>query len=94
MKISPWTLARLNAAAQARRKSKILQPTQRHILLPTTMAPLQLEAWSSARIAVSPNSSLDSPDLHPSHQYHEELQGLSSISTCTKGGSDLRIIRL
>ncbi|RZR78887.1 hypothetical protein BHM03_00004448 [Ensete ventricosum] len=29
MKISPWTLARLNAAAQARRKSKILQLTVR-----------------------------------------------------------------
>ncbi|KAL5100164.1 hypothetical protein RYX36_004491 [Vicia faba] len=129
VKISPWTLARLNAeevsraAAEARKKSKILQPVVRHnnepfrleadhtsgssgrrmaprrpgkrIRLPadlpmealtkysagnidksfnrmSSLAPLQLEARttqvlssSSGIVASSPESSLDSPDIHP-----------------------------
>ncbi|KAA8532933.1 hypothetical protein F0562_032950 [Nyssa sinensis] len=144
VKISPWTLARLNAeevskvAAEARKKSKILQPVARRetpfgletdssfgssgrrmvprpdnnsrrraskrVRLPaelplepltkvsakaiagsendlipetsTSLAPLQLEARSAFRptlamsssagiVASSPESSLDSPDLHP-----------------------------
>lgn len=139
VKISPWALARLNAedvsraAAEARRKSKILQPVTRRdapfrldrdnsfgssdrhmygrqdynrkrgstrVRLPaefpietlpklstdtaesnitetsTSLAPLQHEALSSFRtglamsnasgvVASSPESSLDSPDLHP-----------------------------
>ncbi|KAH6754860.1 DHHC-type zinc finger family protein [Perilla frutescens var. hirtella] len=144
VKISPWTLARLNAddvskaAAEARKKSKILRPVVRHessyaletdssfgssgrrmdlrpdnnrkrgsrrIRLPadmplqslsklqnfdpqngrdhamiretsTSLAPLQLEARSDFRVgrampvsavnvASSPESSLDSPDIHP-----------------------------
>ncbi|KAF7041520.1 hypothetical protein CFC21_051305 [Triticum aestivum] len=118
VKISPWTLARLNAeevskaAAQAKKKSKILKPIARQdppiihdnrrgrfpaelSLDPLTrlsasgtesnfsdaameasasLAPLQLEARSafqpstaaSSRIALSsPESSFDSPDLHP-----------------------------
>ncbi|URE02868.1 DHHC palmitoyltransferase [Musa troglodytarum] len=155
VKISPWTLARLNAeevskaAAEARKKSKILQPIIRRevlqgqdteneigriVLRPdnhsrtnergripvdrpleplakvsasatgsnvsdlvpktsTSLAPLQLEARSafwpnrlmpSARVvASSPDSSLDSPDLHPfriSSSGTEEAQGLNSIS--------------
>lgn len=143
VKISPWTLARLNAeevskaAAEARKKSKILQPVVRReapfgletdssfgssgrrmvprpetnrrrankrVRLPadlpleplakasvktadnnanrlttetsTSLAPLQLEARSAFRtsramsssapaVASSPDSSLDSPDIHP-----------------------------
>lgn len=131
VKISPWTLARLNAedvskaAAEARKKSKILRPVLRHepnsyahetdssfgssgrntalrldngrkrgsrrIRLPadmplqslsklqsldhhptsTSLAPLQLESRSDFRampavnVASSPESSLDSPDIHP-----------------------------
>ncbi|KAL8142321.1 hypothetical protein V2J09_015353 [Rumex salicifolius] len=128
VKISPWALARLNAeevtkaAAEARKKSKILQPisssrkgealaipaTQedtggssfgsnkkrhskrirlptelppptRHLTGPTPIisrAPLQLEARNALRsvgfanaghhmVASSPESSLESPDLHP-----------------------------
>ncbi|RWW00583.1 hypothetical protein GW17_00036451 [Ensete ventricosum] len=155
VKISPWTLARLNAeevskaAVEARKKSKILQPIVRRevlqaqdaennvgriVLRPdnhsrtnkrgripvdlpleplakvsasatdgnvsdlvpktsTGLAPLQLEARSafwpnrpmpSARVvASSPDSSLDSPDLHPfriSSSGTEEAQGLNSIS--------------
>ncbi|CAD5171294.1 unnamed protein product [Musa acuminata subsp. malaccensis] len=155
VKISPWTLAHLNAeevskaAAEARKKSKILQPIVRRevlqgqdaennigriVLRPenpsrtnkrgripvdlpleplakvstsatdgnvsdlvpktsTSLAPLQLEARSafwpnrpmpSARvIASSPDSSLDSPDLHPfriSSSGTEEARGLNSIS--------------
>ncbi|XP_031491839.1 probable protein S-acyltransferase 22 isoform X1 [Nymphaea colorata] len=161
VKISPWTLARLNAeevsqaAAQARKKSKILQPVMRKqvqtgletdsslgscsdrtsfrlenhrhnnmpVRLPvepvanlsskasdysllgvsndndsvaetsTSLAPLQLEArsafhtsraMSSARmVASSPDSSLDSPDLHPfrmSSSGMEDLQGISSVA--------------
>ncbi|CAD5177600.1 unnamed protein product [Musa acuminata subsp. malaccensis] len=159
VKISPWTLARLNAeevskaAAQARKKSKILQPIVRRdnlqgqdtesslgsgsgrmvlrsdnrrrmnkrgrvpLDLPleslakisasatesnasdlapetsTGLAPLQLEARSAFRpnkpmpsarvVASSPDSSLDSPDLHPfrdSSSGAEEAQGLNSIS--------------
>ncbi|RRT80377.1 hypothetical protein B296_00005422 [Ensete ventricosum] len=159
VKISPWTLARLNAeevskaAAQARKKSKILQPIVRRdnlqgqdtesslgsgsgrivlrsdnrrrmnkrgrvpLDLPleslakisasatesnasdlapetsTGLAPLQLEARSAFRpskpmpsarvVASSPDSSLDSPDLHPfrdSSSGAEEAQGISSIS--------------
>ncbi|XP_004490124.1 probable protein S-acyltransferase 22 [Cicer arietinum] len=129
VKISPWTLARLNAeevsraAAEARKKSKILQPVVRHnnepfmleadhnsgssgrrmaprrpgkrVRLPadlpmealtkyssgnmnkgfdrmSNLAPLQLEARTSQAVsssggivASSPESSLDSPDIHP-----------------------------
>lgn len=129
VKISPWTLARLNAeevsraAAEARKKSKILQPVVRHnnepfrleadhnsgssgrrmaprrpgkrIRLPadlpmealtnyssgnidkgfngmSSLASLQLEARrsqvvssSGGIVASSPESSLDSPDIHP-----------------------------
>ncbi|XP_022734115.1 probable protein S-acyltransferase 22 [Durio zibethinus] len=139
VKISPWTLARLNAedvskaAAEARKKSKILQPVVRHEAhfgleaassfgssgrrmfprpdgnrrraskrlrlpadlpleplmnisakdadkgfndTPSSLAPLQLEARSAFQTsqamsssvgiaASSPESSLDSPDIHP-----------------------------
>ncbi|XP_045810654.1 probable protein S-acyltransferase 22 [Trifolium pratense] len=129
VKISPWTLARLNAeevskaAAEARKKSKILQPVVRHnnepfrleadhnsgssgrrmaprrpgkrIRLPadlpmealttysssnvdkgfnriSSLAPLQLETRTSevvsssgGIVASSPESSFDSPDIHP-----------------------------
>ncbi|WOL12636.1 putative protein S-acyltransferase 22 [Canna indica] len=158
IKISPWTLARLNAeevskaAAQARKRSKILQPVARRetlqgqdtdsivsgssrmaprpdnrrrinkrgripVDLPlepltkisasatdsnlsdlapetsTSLAPLQLEARSafrpnrpmpSARVASSPESSLDSPDLHPfriSSSGAEEVQDPNSFSS-------------
>jgi hypothetical protein len=147
VKISPWTLARLNAeevskaAAEARKKSKILKPITKyeasenggkpdHKLInkrrpdrrgfPTelsldplatlsasgtesnfsdaameisgSLAPLQLEARSafqpstagSARnIVSSPESSFDSPDLHPfriSSSTAEEMQGVISHS--------------
>ncbi|XP_068656132.1 probable protein S-acyltransferase 22 [Aristolochia californica] len=156
IKISPWALARLNAeevskvAAQARKKSKNLQPVTRHEVpmgqetdssfgsssghifpkpenrrrvnkrgrgqadLPhgpvmkisaksevnvsslaadtSTLAPLQLEARSAFRtsramsstgiVASSPESSLDSPDLHPFHVSSsgpEESRGLTGI---------------
>jgi hypothetical protein len=129
VKISPWTLARLNAeevsraAAEARKKSKILQPVVRHnnepfrleadhnsgssgrrmaprrpgkrVRLPadlpmealtkysssnvdkgfnrmSSLAPLQLEtrtgevvSSSGGIVASSPESSFDSPDIHP-----------------------------
>nr|XP_019710171.1 probable protein S-acyltransferase 22 isoform X2 [Elaeis guineensis] len=157
VKISPWTLARLNAdevskaAAEARKRSKVLQPIARRDLpleqerdnsfgsgsgrivprpdnrrrqnkrgrfpvdLPleplakisasttdsngtdlapdtsSSLAPLQLEARSAFRpsrpapstkiIASSPDSSLDSPDLHPfriSSSGAEEVQGLTT----------------
>ncbi|KAF7828014.1 putative protein S-acyltransferase 22 [Senna tora] len=128
VKISPWTLARLNAeevskaAAEARKKSKILQPVMRQneVFRPepdssigssgqrmvpriennrrrlpmeplakvsasnfgkgfsgmSSLAPLQLEARtafqtsqamsnSAGIVASSPESSLDSPDIHP-----------------------------
>lgn len=158
VKINPWTLARLNAeevskaAAQARKRSKILQPVMRETLpghdtessvgsgsgrmfprpdnrrriskrgrapvdLPleplakisasatdsnvsdlnpetsTSLAPLQLEARSAFRPSramplvkvdpSSPESSLDSPDLHPfriSSSGAEEAQTLNSFS--------------
>ncbi|CAL9084617.1 unnamed protein product [Musa textilis] len=53
MKISPWTLARLNAeevskaAAQARRKSEVLQPIVRWT------NPMGLETESSMRVAAA-----------------------------------------
>jgi palmitoyltransferase ZDHHC1/11 len=119
VKISPWALARLNAeevskaAADARKKSRVLQPvTRRHLLsaetqskrsskrggtssnqfpslepiakisssmfnsdaasqIAVSLAPLQLEARSAFQpsrktgVGSSPESSLDSPDLHP-----------------------------
>ncbi|XP_011017951.1 PREDICTED: probable protein S-acyltransferase 22 [Populus euphratica] len=155
VKISPWTLARLNAeevsraAAEARKKSKILQPVTRReppfgldmhssfgssgrrmvprtdsnrrraskrIRIPadlpmesatqasgiapdkgftetsTSLAPLQLEARSAFQtsramsnsagvVASSPESSLDSPDIHPfrvsSSGESRRLMGLS-----------------
>ncbi|XP_042449258.1 probable protein S-acyltransferase 22 [Zingiber officinale] len=158
VKINPWTLARLNAeevskaAAQARKRSKILQPVRRETLqeqetessvdsasgrmalrsdnrkrinkrgrvpvdLPleplakisasatdsnasdlapetsTSLAPLQLEARNAFRpsmpmsltraVSSSPESSLDSPDLHPfriSSSGTEEVQGMNSFS--------------
>ncbi|CAL5428778.1 unnamed protein product [Camellia sinensis] len=164
VKISPWTLARLNAeevskvAAEARKRSKILQPVVRQeppfgletdssfgssdrrlapkpdnnnsrrraskrVRLPaeliplqtlsnvsakaaesnvndlitetsTSLAPLQLEARSAFRtsramssttgvVASSPESSLDSPDLHPfgvSSSGTEEVQRLTGLS--------------
>lgn len=164
VKISPWTLARLNAeevskaAAEARKKSKILQPVAKReghaqaqttfglepdssfgsserrmfsrpdssnrrrgskrvrlpadlplehltkgpdnngsdIIIPeisTSLAPLQLEARSAFRtsramststgiVGSSPDSSLDSPDLHPcgvSSSGVEELRGLTGL---------------
>ncbi|KAL7240617.1 hypothetical protein ACSBR2_006305 [Camellia fascicularis] len=157
VKISPWTLARLNAeqvskaAAEARKKSKILQPVVRsetpfgletngsfgssssrrmvpkpdnnsrrrpskRIRLPadltnvsakndlipetsTSLAPLQLEARSAFRTSLamsgsmaivgsSPESSLDSPDLH--HPFRaapsgpEEARRLTGLSTAQK----------
>lgn len=161
VKISPWTLARLNAeevskvAAEARKKSRILQPvarreapfgletdssfgssgrrmvprpennrrrTTKRVRLPvelplepltkvsartvdnnkndvitetsTSLAPLQLEARSAFRtsramsstggiVASSPESSLDSPDLHPfrvSSSGAEEARRLTGLS--------------
>ena len=161
VKISPWTLARLNAeevskvAAEARKKSRILQPvvrrdapfgletdssfgssgrrmvprpennkrrTNKRVRLPvelplepltkvsartvdnnkndpitetsTSLAPLQLEARSAFRtslamsstggvVASSPESSLDSPDLHPfrvSSSGAEEARRLTGLS--------------
>ncbi|XP_077223941.1 DHHC-type zinc finger family protein isoform X2 [Tasmannia lanceolata] len=158
IKISPWTLARLNAeevskaAAQARKKSRVLQPVARREVplgletdssfgsssgqmlsrlenrrrankrgrLPTdlpleplakisaksndsngsdmaaetstSLAPLQLEARSAFRtsramssvgiVGSSPDSSLDSPDLHPfrvSSAGAEEARGLTAL---------------
>lgn len=142
VKISPWTLARLNAeevskaAAEARKKSKILKPVGKHGApensskpdhLPTdkrrldrrgfpaelsldplatlsasgtesnysdaateicgSLAPLQLEARSAFQpstaastrnVASSPESSFDSPNLHPfrtSSATADEMQG-------------------
>ncbi|XP_062205566.1 probable protein S-acyltransferase 22 [Phragmites australis] len=139
VKISPWTLARLNAeevskaAAEAKRKSKVLQPiTRREVLkpdkrkpdrrgrflheqspdplartsasgtdsnfsgmameTPDSLAPLQQEARSvfqpsavsSIRnLASSPESSLDSPDLHPfrvSMSGADELRSFMSLA--------------
>ncbi|XP_057482228.1 probable protein S-acyltransferase 22 isoform X1 [Actinidia eriantha] len=159
VKISPWALARLNAeeiskaAAEARKKSKILQPvvrreasfgqeanssfgssgrrmvlkpdnnnrkrTSKRVRLPadlppanvsaefadsnendivvpetsTSLAPLQLEARSAFRmnramssstgiVSSSPESSLDSPDLHPFRVSSgtEEVQRLTGLS--------------
>ncbi|RCV45984.1 hypothetical protein SEVIR_9G500400v4 [Setaria viridis] len=147
VKISPWTLARLNAeevskaAAEARKKSKILKPIAKYdasdngskpdhklsnkrrpdrrgfpaelsldplatlsasgnesnfsdaaMEISGSLAPLQLEARSafqpstagSARnIVSSPESSFDSPDLHPfriSSSTAEEMQGVISHS--------------
>lgn len=168
VKISPWTLARLNAeevskaAAEARKKSKILQPVMRreapfglgessfgssgHRMVPrpdnnrrrvnkrvrlpadlpmelvtkvsgmaaekgftetsTSLAPLQLEARSAFQtsramsssagiVASSPESSLDSPDIHPfriSSSGAEEsrrLTGLSVAAAASLGGIPL-----
>jgi hypothetical protein len=157
VKISPWTLARLNGeevskvAAEARKKSKILQPVVRRdapfglepdssfgssgrrmvprpennrrrankrVRLPadlpmehlptvsakaldkgfsetsTSLAPLQLEARSAFQtsramsssagiVASSPESSLDSPDIHPfrvSSSGAEEARRLTGLS--------------
>ena len=137
VKISPWTLARLNAeevskaAAEAKRKSKVLQPITRHrevpkpdksrVLLPEqspdacgrtsasgtdsnlsdmaietlgSLAPLQHEARSvfqpsiassirNLNLTSSPESSLDSPDLHPfrvSMSGADELRSFMSIA--------------
>ncbi|KAL0926032.1 hypothetical protein M5K25_004413 [Dendrobium thyrsiflorum] len=152
IKISPWTLARLNAeevskaAAQARKKSKILQPIVKQVppghetgvrigqsnmvpklesrrrashrgsRLPTELpggcnstgdelatesssclAPLQLEARSAFRpnratstvmLASSPDSSLDSPHLHPfriSSSGAEDSQGPISLPSTGAG---------
>lgn len=143
VKISPWTLARLNAeevskaAAEARKKSKILKPIAKYdapenggkpdhklsnkrrpdrrgfpaelsldplatlsasgtesnfgdaaMEISSSLAPLQLEArsafqpstaGSTRNIASSPESSFDSPDLHPfriSSSTAEEMQGV------------------
>lgn len=158
VKISPWTLARLNgeevskAAAEARKKSKILQPVlrrdapfglepessfgssgRRMVLRPesnrkrankrvrlpaelplgplptvsvkavekgfnetsTSLAPLQLEARSAFQtsramsssagiVSSSPESSLDSPDIHPfrvSSSGAEEARRLTGLPT-------------
>nr|CAB3496710.1 unnamed protein product [Digitaria exilis] len=142
VKISPWTLARLNAeevsraAAEARKKSKILKPIAKYdapenggkpdhklsnkrrpdrrgfpaelsldplatlsasgsesnfgdaaMEMSSSLAPLQLEArsafqpstaGSTRNLASSPESSFDSPDLHPfriSSSTAEEMQG-------------------
>ncbi|TKY69632.1 S-acyltransferase 22 [Spatholobus suberectus] len=170
VKISPWTLARLNAeevskaAAEARKKSKILQPVTRHhtnepfrlepdrnsgssgrrmspridnnrrragkrIRLPadlpmeaiskfsasnvdkgfsgtSSLAPLQLEARSvfqtsqavsssAGIVASSPESSLDSPDIHPfrvSSTDAEEARRLAGLSAI--GAANLKGIPL
>uniref|UniRef100_A0A5B6YP52 S-acyltransferase n=1 Tax=Davidia involucrata TaxID=16924 RepID=A0A5B6YP52_DAVIN len=173
VKISPWALARLNAeevskvAAEARKKSKILQPVARRetpfgletdssygssgrrmvprpdnnnrrraskrVRLPaelplepltkvsakatdgnendlipetsTSLAPLQLEARSAFRptlamsssaaiVASSPESSLDSPDLHPfgvslGAEEARRLMGLSAASAAAQKGIPL-----
>ncbi|KAK8547035.1 hypothetical protein V6N13_099780 [Hibiscus sabdariffa] len=168
VKISPWTLARLNAedvskaAAEARKKSKILQPVVRHeapsglevessfgssgrqvfsradsrrraskrVRLPadlpmeslrsisskyavkgfndtsSSLAPLQLEARSAFQtsramssypgiVASSPESSLDSPDIHPfrvSSSGAEEsrrLTGLHAVNMAAPKGFPL-----
>ncbi|KAH1031388.1 hypothetical protein J1N35_043562 [Gossypium stocksii] len=161
VKISPWTLARLNAedvskaAAEARKKSKILLPVVRRetssrleaessfgssgrqmfsradsrrraskrVRLPadlpmdplmtisakdtsSSLAPLQLEARSAFQtsramssyagiVASSPESSLDSPDIHPlrvSSSGAEESRrqtGLSSVKMAVPKGFPL-----
>ncbi|KAL5225216.1 hypothetical protein ABZP36_011855 [Zizania latifolia] len=136
VKISPWTLARLNAeevskaAAEAKKKSKVLQPVTRRqgpkpdkrgqflseisldpptatpdsctdsicsddmaMETPGSLAPLQHEARSvfqpstasSIRnLTLSPQSSLDSPDLHPfrvSMSGADELRSFMSLAT-------------
>ncbi|XP_048440919.1 probable protein S-acyltransferase 22 [Pyrus x bretschneideri] len=162
VKISPWTLARLNAeevskaAAEARKKSKILQPVRRdaafvlerdssfgsggrrmvprpdnnrrratkRVRLPadlpmeaitkgsakavdkgftetsTSLAPLQLEARSAFQtsramssstgiVASSPESSLDSPDIHPfrvSSSGAEEARRLTGLPGAIAAG--------
>ncbi|KAM1722463.1 hypothetical protein ACFX11_021176 [Malus domestica] len=162
VKISPWTLARLNAeevskaAAEARKKSKILQPVRRdapfvlerdssfgsggrrmvprpdnnrrratkRVRLPadlpmeaitkgsakavgkgftetsTSLAPLQLEARSAFQtsramssstgiVASSPDSSLDSPDIHPfrvSSSGAEEARRLTGLPGAIAAG--------
>ena len=162
VKISPWTLARLNAeevskaAAEARKKSKILQPVTREdgsfriepnssfgssgrqmipridnrrrgskrVRLPadlpmeplrkvsannigkgfpetpSSLAPLQLEARSAFQtsqamsssagiVASSPESSLDSPDIHPfrvSSLGAEEARRLAGLSAASATG--------
>ncbi|XP_027346241.1 probable protein S-acyltransferase 22 [Abrus precatorius] len=169
VKISPWTLARLNAeevskaAAEARKKSKILQPVIRHdeairlepdssfgssgrrmvpridnnnkkraskrLYLPadlsmesltkvsanntdqgsstmSRLAPLQFEARSAFQtsramsssagiVPSSPESSLDSPDIHPfrvSSSRAEEVRQLAGISAA--GGVTLKELPL
>lgn len=167
VKISPWTLARLNAedvskaAAEARKKSKILQPVLRHeepfrlehassfgssgrrmmparidsnrrraskrVRLPadlpmeplakvsaininksfngtSSLAPLQLEARSAFQtsqvmtgsagivVASSPESSLDSPDIHPfrvSSSGAEEARQLAATNAAALTGIPL-----
>ncbi|KAG8088554.1 hypothetical protein GUJ93_ZPchr0010g10070 [Zizania palustris] len=137
VKISPWTLARLNAeqvskaAAEAKKKSKVLQPVTRregpkpdkrrpgHFLsenllgpltrtpdsctdsncsdtameTPGSLAPLHHEARSVFQPSIassirnltsSPQSSLDSPDLHPfriSMSGADELRSFVSLAT-------------
>lgn len=168
VKISPWTLARLNAeevskaAAEARKKSKILQPVTRHndafrlesdrsfgssgrrmvpriennrrragkrVRLPadlpmealpkfpasnidngfrgtSSLVPLKLEAQSvfqashavsssAGVVASSPESSLDSPDIHPfrmSSSGAEEARRLAGLSAA--GAATLKEIPL
>lgn len=163
VRISPWTLARLNAeevskaAAEARKKSKILQPVVRsaapferetdsgfgssgrrvvsrpennrrrgnkRVRLPadlpmkhmtnipakavdkgfsgtsTSLGPLQLEARSafqtsramssSTMVASSPESSLDSPDIHPfriSSSGAEESKRLTGLSAAVNAAA-------
>ncbi|KAF1862119.1 hypothetical protein Lal_00026638 [Lupinus albus] len=141
VKISPWALARLNAeeaskaAAEARKKSKILQPVIRHNeayrLEPessfgssgrrmvsriennkrrsnntangfnemSSSVPLQLDAHnafqtsqtmsSSAAIVASPESSLDSPDIHPFRVSSSQLASLSASGVTTLHGIPL-----
>ncbi|XVE53175.1 hypothetical protein DITRI_Ditri02bG0182700 [Diplodiscus trichospermus] len=163
VKISPWTLARLNAedvskaAAEARKKSKILQPVVRReapfgiqadssfgssgrrmfprpdgnkrraskrVRLPadipmeplsvkaadkgfndtsSSLAPLQLEALSAFQtsramsssvgiVASSPESSLDSPDIHPFRvsssgaEESRQLTGLPAVHMSAQKG--------
>lgn len=142
VKISPWTLARLNAeevskaAAEAKKKSKVLQPITRRaevakhdkrrpdksrvflpeqspdsrartsasgtdsnysdvaVVTPGSLAPLQHEARSAFQPSIassirnlnltsSPESSLDSPDLHPfrvSMSGADELRSFMSLA--------------
>ncbi|KAK1293689.1 Formin-like protein 6 [Acorus calamus] len=143
VKINPWTLARLNAeevskaAAEARKKSKILQPVVRRDVplgqgsdssfgsssgrmaprpdnrrrinkrgripldLPSnhSLKYLQLEARSAFRmnramsstgiVASSPDSSTDSPELHPFHASSSGMEGIRGLMAIPSSSSSI-----